>query len=84
MSHVWPDGLPLEVRCDAEGTPTQLRLHGRWHMVAEASARWRVRKGWWRAGRWREYVTVVTSGRLLLTLARELPRGPWELIYLYD
>ncbi len=84
MTHVWPDGLPLEVRCDDEGAPLQLRLHGRWHIVAEVSARWRVRKGWWRAGRWREYITVATTGRLLLTLARELPQGGWELIYLYD
>lgn len=84
MSHVWPDGLPLDVVCDAEGTPLRLRLRGGWHHVAEVGARWRVRKGWWRAARWREYVTLATAGHLLLTLARELPDGPWELLYLHD
>jgi hypothetical protein len=84
MSHVWPDGLPLEVVCDELGAPQRLRLRGGWHSVAEVAARWRVRKGWWRAGRWREYITVATTGRLLLTLARELPDGGWELLYLHD
>lgn len=84
MTHVWPDGLPLEVQCDALGTPVRLRLHGGWHSVAEVGPRWRVRRAWWAVGRWREYLTVATTGRLLLTLARELPDGAWALLYLYD
>jgi hypothetical protein len=84
MTHVWPDGLQLEVQCDAMETPTRLRLRGQWHTVEEVSARWRVRRGWWERGRWREYLTVATSSRLLLTLARELPDGAWALLYLYD
>lgn len=84
MTHVWPDGLPLDVQCDALDTPTRLRLRGRWHVVDEVSVRWRVRRGWWEVGRWREYVTVATTSHLLLTLARELPNGAWALLYLHD
>jgi len=84
MSQRWPDGLPLETHCDALGAPLRLRLQGRWHPVAEVSARWRVRRGWWRDGHWREYVTLATQSRLLLTLARELPQGAWILIALHD
>lgn len=84
MTHVWPDGLPLEVQCDADATPLRLRMAGQWHAVAEVSARWRVRRSWWETSRWREYVTVATTNRLLLTLARELPAGAWSLLYLHD
>jgi hypothetical protein len=84
VTHVWPDGLPVEVQCDGHDTPLRLRLQGRWHAVAEVSVRWRVRRGWWEQGRWREYVTVASSGHLLLTLARELPTGAWTLLYLHD
>lgn len=84
MSHLWPEGLPLEVRCDELGAPARLRLRGSWHAVSEVAARWRVRRGWWRAGPWREYVTVATAGGLLLTLARDLPGGPWAVIILHD
>lgn len=84
MAHLWPDGLPLDAACDELGAPVRLRLRGRWHAVAEVTARWRVRRGWWGAGRWREYATVATAGGLLLTLARELPGGAWEVIVLYD
>ncbi|MCX7789911.1 MAG: hypothetical protein N2378_04655 [Chloroflexaceae bacterium] len=84
MSLLWPEGLPLTVECAGDATPLRLRLQGGWHTVAVVSARWRVRQGWWRAGYWREYVTVATHGRLLLTLARDLPAGTWRLVYLHD
>jgi len=84
MTHMWPEGLPLEVQCDPQETPQRLRLRGRWHTVAEVSVRWRVRRGWWEAGRWRDYVTVATRSHLLLTLARELPTGAWSLLSLHD
>lgn len=84
MTHIWPDGLPLEVQCDDEGTPLRLRLDGRWHRVAEVTTRWRVRRGWWQAARWREYLTVATADRLLVTLARDLPDGAWALLFLFD
>jgi len=81
VSHAWPNGLPIEVVCDAQTTPTRLR--GGWHAVVEVTTRWRVRRAWWRADRWREYVTVATASHLLLTLARDLPHGAWLLIYLH-
>ena len=84
MSHCWPDGLPIEVVCDPLEAPARLRLRGRWHTVVEITARWRVRRHWWRAPRWREYVTVATESRLLLTLVRELPRGAWVVMVIFD
>ncbi len=84
MTHSWPDGLPLEAECDALGAPARLRLGGRWHSVAEVTARWRVRRRWWRGEPWREYVTVATASRLLVTLRRDLPAGPWALVALHD
>lgn len=84
VTRLWPAGLPLEVQCDELGAPARLRLHGGWHPVAEVAARWRVRRGWWRGGHWREYATVATAGRVLVTLGRELPEGQWVVVALHD
>lgn len=84
MSLFWPEGLALVVSCAADATPLRLRMHGRWHTVTLVGARWRVRRGWWRGGAWREYVTVATESRLLLTLGRDVPHGMWRLIALHD
>jgi hypothetical protein len=84
VSLVWPDGLVLRVECATDATPLRLRMHGRWHSVAAVSVRWRIRRGWWRGGHWREYITVATQSRLLLTLGRDLPGGTWRLVYVHD
>lgn len=84
MSHLWPDGLPIHVQTDAVGRPVWLVYGAQRRRVREISTRRRRRGAWWRREFWQEYLTLVTQDRLIVTLVRDLPEGPWRLLRLYD
>ena len=84
MTHLWPYGVALDVHCDRYGRPVWLITGSRRRRVREISTRVRRSGAWWRGGFQQEYLTLITQDRLIVTLVRDLPAGPWRLLRLYD
>lgn len=84
MTHLWPDGVPLEVTAGADGTPLELCWRDRRHTVVRVVSRWRIDEHWWRARIWRDYWLVITDSDLLLECFRALPDGRWWLQRVID
>jgi len=84
MTHLWPEGEPIAVVSDADGTPRSFEWQGRTHSVTGTAKRWRVDEGWWRQRVWREYFKLYTHTGLLVIIYRDLLTGQWYLQRLYD
>jgi len=84
MTHLWPNGEPIAVVSDADGTPCSFEWQGRAHPVTGISKRWRVDNGWWRVRIWREYFKLETETGLLVIVYRDLLTDQWYLQRLYD
>jgi hypothetical protein len=84
MTRLWPQGLPVEVWIDADGTPIGFTWEGRTHQVTTIANQWRVDWGWWRWQVWRDVFKVVTDTGLLVELACDRLTGQWVMQRLYD
>ena len=86
MTHVWPQGEPIQVETGPGETPAAFVWRGMRHPVAAVANRWRVLASWWAPGdeAWQEYVKLTTTDGLLCILTRDLRDGAWRLIRLYD
>ena len=84
MTRLWPQGLPVTVVIDAEGTPVSFTWEGRTHRVMAVANHWRVDWGWWRWHTWRDTFKVVTDTGLLAELSCDRLTGQWVLQRLYD
>ena len=85
MTHLWPQGEPLQI-WGAVSAPEGFLWHGGSHGIVEVTNRWRVHTRWWAPGEalWREYWKVVTDSGLLCLVYRDLPEGNWFMARLYD
>ena len=86
MTHLWPNGDPVQMTIDLAGVPLSFLWDGVWHPIVRIANRWRVRTGWWApdAAAWQEYIKLVTDDGLLCILAHDLQSGEWRLVRLYD
>lgn len=84
MTHLWPEGQPIRVRCGEWDTPLSFVWRGRVHTVQGIAKRWRVDVEWWQQRVWREYFKLYTDTGLLVILYRDLLSGQWYLQRLYD
>ena len=84
MTRLWPEGQPIAVLSDGDGTPRSFEWRGCTHPVTGISKRWRVDNGWWRKRAWREYFKLETATGLLVIIYRDLLTDQWYLQRLYD
>lgn len=84
MTHLWPEGELIEVRCDGPENPYAFTWRGTLHSVEGIAKRWRVDVDWWRMHIWREYFKLYTHSGLLVILYHDLLTGEWYLQRLYD
>lgn len=84
MTHLWPDGLPIEVNYDQTMTPQSFNWQAKTHLVQDIAKRWRLDEDWWRGRVWREYFKLSTQTGLLVVIYRDWISGDWFLQMLYD
>jgi len=84
MPHLSPEGEPITVTSEVDGTPRAFEWRGHFHLVTGVAKRWRVDQGWWRRRIWREYYKLSTDTGLLVIIYRDLLTGQWYLQRLYD
>jgi hypothetical protein len=86
VTHLWPQGEPIQVETGSNGTPRAFVWRGMRHPVAAVANRWRVQASWWMPGSeaWQEYIKLTTADGLLCILAHDLRNDEWRLIRLYD
>jgi hypothetical protein len=75
---------PIDVECDADGSPLHITWRGQQHTVAHIANSWRADAEWWRARQWRQYLKVTTNTGLLITIYHDLGSGAWYIQRLYD
>ena len=83
MTHLWPDGQPIEVQIDALGVPQRFVWLGQAHRVEIVANRWRVDEEWWRGRIWQEYFKLATDTGLLVVVFRDLVEGGWYVQRVY-
>ena len=85
MTHLWPDGEPVETWGDAD-EPDGFVWQSAPHTILAVGNRWQVHTRWWEPERmiWRKYLKVTTDSGLLCLLCRDVPTGRWFLARLYD
>ncbi len=86
MTLLWPGGLPIRVRCDAQGRPLDLRWNGTSRRVARWGRRWELRTDWWEEGGelWRSYFSLVTQDGLRCDIFHDHLSRSWCLERLFD
>jgi len=84
MTHLWPEGEPIAVTSETDGTPRAFEWRGRTNLITGVAKRWRVDVGWWRQRVWREYYKLYTRTGLLVIIYHDLLTGRWYLQRLYD
>lgn len=84
MTHLWPEGEPIQVVSDAAQTPRSFNWRERTHPVQQIAKRWRVDVDWWRGRVWREYFKLTTHTGLLVVIYRDVLTQRWYLQRLYD
>ncbi len=84
MTHLWPNGDPIQVTAGADGRPQVFWWREARHEVASIANRWRVRATWWSVEAWREYYKITTDDGLLCTIYCDLVTGGWYCARLYD
>lgn len=73
-----------EVRADAGGSPSAVRVDGVWRAVREVALTWRVETDWWRTPVRRDYVRCLLSQDACVDLYRDLETGVWHWERRYD
>lgn len=84
MTHLWPEGEPIQVASDASQAPQTFAWRGQAHRVERVAKRWRVDVDWWRGRVWREYFKLTTHTGLLVVIYRDVLTNRWYLQRLYD
>lgn len=85
MTRLLSGGEPVET-WGGEGTPDGFIWQNAPHRILEVTNCWRVHTRWWepRETVWRQYLKVVTDSGLLCLIFRDLQRGGWFLVRVYD
>lgn len=86
MTTLWPEGHPIAVTLDPQGTPTAFVWQARRHAVAQIVQRWDVDNDWWRGDEriWRDYLALITQDNLLCVIYHDRLTDTWRLARLYD
>lgn len=84
MTHLWPEGVAIDVVPDALGRPARFTWRRQSHAVAHVALFWRVDLDWWRRRVWRDYYRLSTDTGLLVVVFQDLAAGGWFLERLYD
>ena len=72
--------LPVEVKPDAVGLPTSIKLRKRWLEVEAITDRWRIDDEWWRSESVsRLYYTCLVDQGLKVAVFQDLLAGQWFL-----
>ena len=72
--------VPVEVKPDAFGLPTSIKLRKRWLEVEAITDRWRIDDEWWRSDQVsRMYYFAVVNQGLKVTVFQDLLAGQWFL-----
>ena len=83
-THIWRDGVSIQVECTAQGEPVLFTWNGQTHPVDMLIRQWRVDQEWWQKRLWRAYYRLSTQTGLLVILFQDLTTGEWFLQCLYD
>jgi len=86
MSHLWLEGVPIEVFTSQALWPTRLIWERRLHPVLRVEDYWLADFGWWRSDTRvaRDYFLLTTTTGLLLEVFHNLITDAWYLQRLYD
>lgn len=84
MARFWPNGVKIDITCDALATPQAFTWQGHRHVVSTVLERWRVDERWWRRRVWREYFILTTTTGLLALIYHDVRSDAWRLQRVYD
>ena len=86
MTRFWPEGDPIDMVLDGQGSPLRFTWQGRSHRLQQVQQRWQIDTDWWsEEGRiWRDYLAVTTADGLLCVIYYDFLQEGWYVGKVYD
>ncbi len=84
MTELLDPARAVQVRLNAEGTPTQVQSPAGCQTVIRVLNRWRIECDWWRLPIAREYWRLLLENELVVECFCDLKTAEWYMERVYD